>query len=285
MSVWRSWLILVTLVAMILSYGFGWTWFNNSSLTKIADLAVYHRSPGQSDSRTTPSTQEMGGNLAKKLADDPLEIVSRFDRFIAAKNDLAATIEAQKLEAALKAGLLDLGGIHSDVIRILIWLDLEYGAEGKQAQADELRQLILPVPWEQTIDVMMATNERYQELMKRGEYGRALVEAQKLEALQRVTSGTENKGYASVIARFADAHAAQSRYDLAEDRYKRALAIIEKIDRHADVDEFVLRTLDQLAELYSRQDRYADAEPLLQADAGDLRKSPRARTTPTSQYR
>ena len=61
--------------------------------------------------------------------------------------------------------------------------------------------------------------------------------------------------------------------------YKRALAIFEKVGRSRLAD--VAPTLNNLAALYQRQDRFADAEPLFRRALSDPRKIAGARAIPT----
>ena len=148
---------------------------------------------------------------------------------------------------------------------------MEYGDEGKHAQADELRRLILPVPWDLTEEAMKATADHWGELMERHEYGSALIEAQKLEASTRIRFGTNDRSYATVVALFSGTFSAQGRYDLAEQRDKRALAIMEenyKMDEFAIIEKspinddylFVLGVSGHLDRVYADEHKYAEAE-------------------------
>src|SRR5262245_36817292 len=93
-----------------------------------------------------------------------------------------------------------------------------------------------------------ALERRYQQLYDRGDYGAALVEAQKLEGLIRQRFGTHRDNYAVALIHLAVVHKQLGRYAEAEDLFKRALATREQLLGARDPE--IAKTLIHLAQVY-----------------------------------
>ena len=104
-----------------------------------------------------------------------------------------------------------------------------------------------------------AIEKRYQELQKTGDHTAALEEARKLEAAASARFGTEHGWYAGALARQGHMYRALFRHAEAEQAYRRALPIWEKVRGpvHADVGW----TLVHLGRVISAQGRHDEAEP------------------------
>jgi CHAT domain-containing protein/Tfp pilus assembly protein PilF len=103
-----------------------------------------------------------------------------------------------------------------------------------------------------------AIQKRYNELYAAGNYGAALVEAQKLEAVVKARFGVNHGNYGIALNNLAKVYEEQGKYADAEGLHKRALAIKEKAlgKDHPDV----ANSLNNLAVVYRAQGKYADAE-------------------------
>src|SRR5262245_62677060 len=75
------------------------------------------------------------------------------------------------------------------------------------------------------------------QLIARGDHAAALAEAQKLEAAAKAQFGINHTSYAYALNTLATVYLAQQKYDEAEELYRRAMAIREKVlgDDHPDV--------------------------------------------------
>jgi tetratricopeptide (TPR) repeat protein/CHAT domain-containing protein len=99
---------------------------------------------------------------------------------------------------------------------------------------------------------------RFNALLKAGNYAAALVMAQKLEAGVKVRFGTNHENYGSALYNLALAYSGQAKYAEAEAHYKRALAIREvKLGKH---HPNTVWTLNNLALVYWNRGKYAEAE-------------------------
>jgi CHAT domain-containing protein/tetratricopeptide (TPR) repeat protein len=105
-----------------------------------------------------------------------------------------------------------------------------------------------------------AIEKRYQEFQKAGDHAAALEEARKLEAAARARYGTEHGWYAAALTRQAHVLRAQAKYAQAEELYRRALPIWEKVRGPVHVD--VASTHVNLARVTASQGRHDEAEPL-----------------------
>ncbi len=101
-----------------------------------------------------------------------------------------------------------------------------------------------------------ALNTRINELDRAGRYSEAIPLAQRLLANLEKARGPYDRDVAGALNNLAQLYGDQGKDAEAEPLFKRALAIMEKLN--ADIAP----ELNNLAALYQRQERYADAEPL-----------------------
>lgn len=73
-----------------------------------------------------------------------------------------------------------------------------------------------------------AIYKRFSKFNAAGDYGAALAEARKMEAVVKARFGTDHANYASALTNLAIVYQSQGKYAEAEGLYKRALAIREK---------------------------------------------------------
>jgi CHAT domain-containing protein/tetratricopeptide (TPR) repeat protein len=104
--------------------------------------------------------------------------------------------------------------------------------------------------------------KRFNELYSAGNYSAALVEAQKYEAVVKARFGTSDRRYAAALRTLASAHLRLDRYTDAEEVFKHALAIEEKIA--SKNQSSLATTLNDLALVYEAKGQYAQAENLYQ---------------------
>jgi tetratricopeptide (TPR) repeat protein/CHAT domain-containing protein len=105
-----------------------------------------------------------------------------------------------------------------------------------------------------------AIYKRFNDYFDSGNYGQALVEAEKLEAAVRSRLGIKHPAYGAVLTYLGMTYDKLGKYDKAEEVYRRVLPIYEKAlgANHAGVGE----VLNNLAVLCEAQGKYAEAEQL-----------------------
>ena len=121
---------------------------------------------------------------------------------------------------------------------------------------------------------LIAVQKRYAQLFEAGDYDRALLEAQSLEAATRSSFGENDPRYAAALGALAKVHVAQGRYSDAEVLYKRMLAI--RADSPGTDLADLARALADLAEVYRGKGRVTEAEELAKR-ASSVRGATQAR--------
>jgi tetratricopeptide (TPR) repeat protein len=101
---------------------------------------------------------------------------------------------------------------------------------------------------------------RFNDSYNAGNYAAALVEAQKLEAGAKARLGVAHPDYGSALYNLGLVYAAQGKYAQAEEAYKHALEIKEKV--FGAEHPKVAWTLNNLAIVYVAQGKHAEAEVL-----------------------
>jgi len=121
-----------------------------------------------------------------------------------------------------------------------------------------LKTAIIPASAQQ-VD-LNAIQRRFHQLYEAGNYPAALEEAKKLEAGAKARLGTDDGNYGITLYNLALAYAALGKYAEAEQHYREALAIQEKL--YGSGDRKLLRSINNLAIVNMRQGKYAEAEAL-----------------------
>jgi tetratricopeptide (TPR) repeat protein/CHAT domain-containing protein len=188
-------------------------------------------------------------------------IFKRFQEFYFAGNYPAALVEAQKVEAAVKARV---GTNHPAYAAALNNLAAVYLSQGKHGEAEELYKRALAIR-EQALganhpDVAQTLNDLATVYAKQGKYDEAEGLYKRALAIREQALGANHPDVANVLNNLAVVYRSQGKYDEAEGLYKRALAIREQAlgANHPDV----AGTLNNLANVYQSQGKYGEAEGL-----------------------
>ena len=185
-------------------------------------------------------------------------IVKRYDQLFDAGNYPAALVEAQKLEAGVKARFGVNNAIYGVALRSLAHV---YFEQGKYADAEGLYKRVLAIGDKALgTDTVALTLRNLADVYTvqgkyadaEGVYGRALAIAEK-------ALGKDDPDVADILYGLASSYYHQGKYADAEVLYKRALAIYEKLG--ADHPK-VANVFVSLAFVSSSQGKYADAEVL-----------------------
>jgi tetratricopeptide (TPR) repeat protein/CHAT domain-containing protein len=128
---------------------------------------------------------------------------------------------------------------------------LQSGLPGQPGSAQAAPK---PAPAQSDLD---AIHKRYAQLYAAGDYGAALVEAQNYEAVVKARFGSNHLRYAYALNSLGLVHWQLGKYAQAEEFYKRALAIDEKL---AGAGQRVAIELDNLGLVLREQGKYAEAE-------------------------
>ncbi len=107
-----------------------------------------------------------------------------------------------------------------------------------------------------------AIEKRFREFYAAGDYGSALAEARKLEAVIKARFGANHTNYAVALSYLANVYQRQGKYPEAAELHRRALAIYEKTVGRSHPD--VALTLHNLATVYRSLEKYAEAAELFQ---------------------
>jgi CHAT domain-containing protein/tetratricopeptide (TPR) repeat protein len=185
----------------------------------------------------------------------------RYDELYAAGNYAAALVEAQKLEAGVKARL---GVNHANYSIALYNLAVVYAALGKYADAEGVFKRALAIK-EKALgadhtDVAKALHNLAIVYEEQAKYADAEGLFKRALAIWEKALGKDHPDVADTLNSLAVVYWNQGKYDDAEGLYKRTLAIKEKAlgADHPDV----AATLANLAIVYKEQGKYADAEGL-----------------------
>ena len=188
-------------------------------------------------------------------------ILRRSNELHAAGNYPAALVEAQKLEAAVKARF---GEKHAIYAMALINLAHVYQSQSNYGEAEGLYRRALTITekalGENHPDVAMALNNLAAVYSQQGKYAEAEGLFKRALAIREKVLGTDHPRVAQTRENLATLYAAQGKYADAERLYKRTLAVKEKAlgANHPDV----AMALNNLAAVYSQQGKYAEAEGL-----------------------
>ena len=124
-----------------------------------------------------------------------------------------------------------------------------------------------------------AIQRRFNQFYDAGNYPAALEEAKKLEAGAKARLGTADPNYSIAIFDLALAYEALGKYAEAEQHYKQALVIDEKL--FGPGNRKLVRTINNLAIVNMYQGKYARRRGALQAGAGDSDERTRRSRTRT----
>ena len=187
----------------------------------------------------------------------------RFEEFYNARNYPAALIEAQKVEAGVKARF---GVNHPNYAVALHNLANAYNAQRKYAEAEGLYKRALAIRekalGEDHPNVARTLNDLGFVYTEQGKYGEAEELHKRALAISEKALGRDHPDVAGALNNLAVLYLNQGRYIDAEPLYQRSLAILEKALGRDHPD--VAGSLNNFATLYENQSRYADAEPLYQ---------------------
>jgi CHAT domain-containing protein/Tfp pilus assembly protein PilF len=188
-------------------------------------------------------------------------IQRRSSELLDAGNYPAALVEAQKLEAAVKARF---GTDHPNYAVALNTLAIVYRAQGKYAEAEAHNKRALAIAetklGKDHPEVATTLSNLALVYEAQGKYVEAQALHKRALAINEAKLGKDHPGTATTLNNLANAYYQQGKYADAEGLYKRALAIKEaKLGKdHPDV----AHSLNNLAALYEAQGKYADAEGL-----------------------
>lgn len=190
-------------------------------------------------------------------------IYNRLDKNLAAGDFSAALIEAQKLEAGLKARF---GTEHANYAIALHSFAMIYQAQGNYAQAEAHYQRALAIQeaklGKDHPDVASGLFNLALVHQAQGKYVQAEPLYLRALAIREAKLGRDHLDVANTLNNLANVYQTQGKYAQAEPHYQRALAIREtKLGR--DHPEMA-NTLQNLANMYRVQERSAQAETLYQ---------------------
>lgn len=190
-------------------------------------------------------------------------IVSRFDSFYAAGNFPAALVEAQRLEAAVRARV---GTEHQLYAIALSGLAQTYDAQAKYAEAEAVYRRALAIA-EKTLGPTHTNTAAIRTRLAgvyqhQARYADAEAMYRRSLAIEEKALGARHPDLMITLNNLANAMQRQGKYSDAEALYRRALPIAEaaKGAGHADVAQ----VLNNLAVLASAQGKLGDAERLHQ---------------------
>jgi tetratricopeptide (TPR) repeat protein len=185
-------------------------------------------------------------------------IQKRFSELYAAGNYPAALIEAQKLEAQVKARF---GTDHPNYVVALNTLASVYRAQGKYAEAEAHNKRALAIAeaklGKDHAEVARTLNNLALVYGQQGKYAEAEANYKRALAIQEAKFGKDHPE-ATILGNLAGVYEAQGKYAEAEVHHKRALAIREA-KLGTDHPE-VAMSLGALASVYQAQGKYAEAE-------------------------
>jgi CHAT domain-containing protein/Tfp pilus assembly protein PilF len=185
-------------------------------------------------------------------------IVKRYDQLYAAGNYSAALVEAQKLEAGVKARF----GVNNDVYGVALRsLANVYVEQGKYADAEALYKRVLAIGDKAlgTDTVALTLRNLADVYTAQGKYADAAEVYGRALAIGEKALGKDHPDVADILYGLAGLYYHQGKYADAEEFYRRALAIYEKLG--ADHPK-VANILDSLAIVSRSQGKFADAEVL-----------------------
>jgi CHAT domain-containing protein/tetratricopeptide (TPR) repeat protein len=202
---------------------------------------------------TAPAAAQQVGDLNA--------ILRRFNELNDAGNYPAALVEAQKLEAEVKARF---GVNHPNYTVTLNNLALVYWEQGRYADAEGLYKRALAIR-EKALgashpDVAQALNNLAVVYAKQAKYADAEGLYKRALAIWEKALGKDHPTVAKNLHNLAGVYHDQGKYADAEGLYRRVLAIWEKVPGKDHPD--VAQTLNNLANVYEVQGKYADAEGL-----------------------
>ncbi len=206
----------------------------------------------------------LDGNFARKLHDQA-KVYAREGRY-------AEAAPLAKRALAIREKILEKWPEHRDIGASLGLLGVLYTAQGRYTEAEPLLKRALAI-WPDRLEVLNSLAKiywvegRYAEAKPLEQRARTIREKtrQEMQPLFRAAAVSAQRRHAQ-----AEAYAREGRYAEAEALAKQVLAIREKILKtleftgtdlgpdHPDI----AASLDLLAELYTAQGRYAEAEPL-----------------------
>jgi CHAT domain-containing protein/tetratricopeptide (TPR) repeat protein len=188
-------------------------------------------------------------------------IQKRFDALVAAHDYAGALVEAQKLEAAVKARV---GVNHPDYAAALSILGKVYHAQGKYAEAAELFQRSLAIREKSLgpshLDVAASLSNLAIVYREQGKYFEAAELDKRALAIREKTLGPSHPDVAASLNSLGNVYGDQGKYAEAAELYQRALAIREMAlgPNHPDV----AASLNSLAHVYREQGKYVEAVEL-----------------------
>jgi CHAT domain-containing protein/tetratricopeptide (TPR) repeat protein len=188
-------------------------------------------------------------------------ILRRSNELHAAGNYPAALVEAQKLEAAVKARF---GEKHANYARALINLARVYQSQDNYGEAEGLYRRALTITekaaGENHPDVATALNNLANVYYRQRKYADAEGLHKRALTIREKALGASHADVAQTLYNLAMVYAAQGKYAEAEGLHTRALAIQERV---LGTDHpRVAQTRENLAAVYAAQGKYADAERL-----------------------
>lgn len=185
--------------------------------------------------------------------------LNRFQQYYAAGNYPAALIEAQKLEAAIRARF---GTDHQYYMLPLHGLGLVYAALGRDAEAEVHYRRALAITeanlGKDHPDAADTLNNLAGVCQSQGKYVEAEAHWKRALAIRETNRGKDDLAVAETVGNLAIIYRDQGKYAEAEAHAQRALTIHEaKLGRHHSL---VATSLNNLAVIYWEQGRYAEAE-------------------------
>ena len=186
-------------------------------------------------------------------------ILRRFHELYAAGNYPAALVEAQKLEAGVKARF----GVSNANYGIALYNLAEvYWRQGKYADAERLYKRTLAI-YEKALgkdhtDVADTLNNLGLVYGDQGKYAEAQGVYKRALAIYEKARSANPASMANTLHNLAIVYIEQAKYAEAEGLYKHALAIKERALGTDNPD--VAKTLSNLADVYVEQAKYAEAE-------------------------
>jgi CHAT domain-containing protein/tetratricopeptide (TPR) repeat protein len=189
-------------------------------------------------------------------------IYKRFSAFFDADNYPAALVEAEKLEAAVKARF---GTNHADYGAALNNLAIVYHAQGKYTDAEGFYFRALAIREKALGAGHLVVAQTLYNLglvhWDQGKHADAVGLYERALAIRERKLGASHLDVAQTLNELANVYHQQGKYADAEELHKRALAIREKRLGASHPD--MAQTLLNLARVSHAQGKYADAEALL----------------------
>ena len=187
--------------------------------------------------------------------------LKRYNDYYASGNYAAASVEAQKLEAVVKARF---GVNHANYAVVLNSLGTVNLAQGRYREAEGFYRRALAIR-EKSLgasdpSVAQTLNNLAIIYQVQNKYADAEQTLRRTLAIMEKARGADHSDVAAIVNNLASVNQLQRKYADAEGLYKRALAIREKALGRDHPD--VAQTLNNLAEMYRKQGKFGEAERL-----------------------